>query len=281
MGNNKKVSILVPIRNNFQEIVVFTFGIIIGLISWQLMPTGGLDMREDILPSLLHWKTPWVEGMPLFPWATLVLMPLRLFSPRLATSLINLISVIIIALVIRKYKGNMLFVIPIILSPVGKSLIFNGQTDAIILTSLLLPAGVDLVFLWKPQVLMHAFWVRLRGNFKTYLISGSSILLISFFIWGFWPKELLEFGRDHLISGFWNFSLWPYSIPTGLFLVLLSIKNMDESFGLMASPLLFPYVNVCSFLGLLIVVASKWPRIFTIIYLGWIIENFVISQYIH
>ena len=279
MNNIKKEGeIIIPIvRNHYQAIIVVAFAILIGVISWQLMPTGGLDMRNDILPALQHWKAPWLEGMPIFPWATLVLMPLRLITPRAATSLINFISVIITALVIRKYKGNMLFVVPIVFSPIGQPLLFNGQTDAVVLTSLLLPAGFDLLFFWKPQVLAHAFWVRFRSNFKIYLIAGTSILLISFFIWGFWPGELLDFTRDHLLGGYWNMSLWPYSIPIGLILIFLSLKKTDESYGLMASPLLFPYVSAGSYIGLLIGVASKWPKLFGLVYLGWIIKKFIIG----
>lgn len=255
------------LQNQIPLIIVWGFALAVGVISWQLLPHGGLDMRDDILPSLRNWRAPWVEGVPLFPWATFVLMPLRIFSPRFATALINGLSTILLALTIKKLNGNILFAIPIMVSPIGISLLSNGQTDAIVLASILLPPGLDLLLFWKPQVIAHAFWVRVRGRLKLYLISGLTLLLISFIIWGFWPMEIFHFAQVNLINGWWNRSLWPYSIPFGLFLIYFSIKKNDVGYGLMASPLLFPYVTTASYIGLLVVIASKWPKLFGLIYL--------------
>jgi hypothetical protein len=254
--------------------VVLAFSLAIGAISWFSLPNGGMDMRDDILPSLHNWLAPWKEGTPLFPWATLVLMPLRLFNARGATAIINGVSILLLALVIKRFKGNVLFTIPIVISPFGAALLENGQTDALILASLLLPAGLDLLLFWKPQVCAHAFWVRFRVHPKTYIVSAVLLVLVSFFIWGFWPREVFQFAQENLIKGWWNRALWPYAIPFGLGLVYLSIRNNDEGYGVMASPLLFPYVNIQSYIGLLVVVACKWPKIFGIcylIYLGFIL----------
>lgn len=257
-----KVKQRIPRKEKFQFVVILWFAFIVAAISWQGMPDGGLDMREDILPSLINWVAPWKEGTPLFPWAVVILMPLHLLTPRLATALINVISVILLSLVIRKYQGNILLGIPLLLSPLGYGLFSNGQTDAIVLAGMLLPPGLDLLLFWKPQVMGHAFWVRGRKNLKIYLVSGGILFLLSFFVWGFWPIEVFLFGRDHLLNGWWNKSMWPYSIPVGTILVYLSIKKQDEAYGIIASPLLFPYVNAPSYLGLFAVIASKWPRVF-------------------
>ena len=258
---------LLIFKNHLPAIIVWGFALFVGILSWQVMPNGGLDMRDDILPSLHNWRTPWVEGTLLFPWATLVLMPLGFFAPRIATALINCLSVYILAFLIRKFKGNILLVIPIMISPFGRMLFFNGQTDAIVLASILLPAGFDLLLFWKPQVLAHAYWVRVRKQPKIYLISILSLLLISLWLWGCWPKEILDFGQENLLDRYWNLSLWPYSIPIGLGLIYLSVVKNDVGYGLMASPLLFPYVNGASYIGLLTVVACKWPKLFGIGYL--------------
>jgi hypothetical protein len=248
-------------------ILIVLFSVIIGGISWQALPTGGLDMRDDILPSLHNWMAPWQEGVPLFPWSALIMMPLRLFSARAATALINGLSIIILALFLKRFNGNMLFAIPIGLSPFGFSLFSNGQTDLLVLASLLLPAGFDLLLFWKPQVCAHAFWVRFRTQPRLYLISVAIISLVSFLIWGFWPRDILNFAQTNLLNGWWNRSFWPYSIPLGLGLVYWSIKKRDECYGVMASPLLFPYVNAPSYIGLLAVLACKWPKFFVLSYL--------------
>jgi hypothetical protein len=94
------------------------------------------------------------------------------------------------------------------------------------------------------------------------LVSGIALLVVSWLFWGLWPKAILEFGKTQLIDGWWNFSLWPYSIPVGILMVYLSIRKKDVGYGIIASPLLFPYVNGPSYIGLIAVVAAKWPRFF-------------------
>lgn len=247
--------------------VIAGFSLAIGMVSWMLLPNGGLDMREDILPSLWNWRYPWEEGMPLFPWAILVLMPLRILSPQGATALINGLSTLLVALLIKRFGGDILFTIPIMLSPIGYRLLTTGQTDAIVAAAILLPAGFDLLLFWKPQVLLHIFWIRVFEHPKTYFISGIALLAASFVVWGFWLEDVWEFGRTQLIDGWWNFSLWPYGIPVGLLMIYLSFKKKDAGYGLIASPLLFPYVNGPSYIGLLAVAAAKWPRFFSALFL--------------
>lgn len=255
-------------KKHWVTIILFAF--ITGTLSWLGMPDGGLDMRNDILPSLLNWREPWKEGTPLFPWFIAILFPLRFFSAQAATAIVNALSIILVALLLRKYKGNPLLTIPIVSFPmIGLGLFKNGQTDALVLAGLLLPPGFDLLFFWKPQVVAHIFWVRAQGYIKTYLIAGGVIFITSLFIWHGWVENILFFGQEYLIDGWWNKSLWPYSIPFGIGLIYWAIKKGDEAYGLMASPLLFPYVNAPSYLGFVIAVAVKWPKLFWVLYAGY------------
>lgn len=250
------------LNERFYFAVVLGFALAIGIVSWMVMPHGGLDMHDDILPSLWNWRAPWEEGTPLFPWATLMLMPLRLFTSRAATATVNGFSVMLIALLIKRYDGNILLTIPVMLSPFGYKLFVTGQTDAIILAGVFLPAGFDLLLFWKPQVIAHIFWVRGFAQPKIYLISGITLFALSLLLWGFWPKNVWEFGQTKLIGGWWNYSVWPYGILIGLPMVYLSLKKKDDGYGIIASPLLFPYVNGPSYIGLIAVVAAKWPKVF-------------------
>jgi hypothetical protein len=262
-GMYTRISLLASSRQ-IHLIGVMGFALAIGILSWMALPNGGIDMNADILPSLGNWRAPWEEGTPLFPWATLILMPLRLLTPRDATALINGFSVVIIAFLIRRFDGNIWFTVPIVLSPIGYRLLTTGQTDAIVLAGVFLPAGLDLLLFWKPQVLAHIFWVRGMAQPKVYLIAGAVLFVFSLLVWGWWPKIIMEFGRTQLMDGWWNFSLWPYSIPPGLLMIYLSIREKDIGYGIIASPLLFPYVNGPSYIGLLAVVAAKWPRTFMV-----------------
>ena len=156
----------------------------------------------------------------------------------------------------------MMLAIPVMLSPFGYKLFTTGQTDALILASVFLPAGLDLLLFWKPQVIAHIYWSRVFKKPKVYLISGLALLIFSFLVWGFWPKEVWEFGRTQLIGGWWDYSVWPYGIPLGIFAAYMSFKKEDDGYGIIASPLLFPYVNGPSYIGLIAVSAAKWPKVF-------------------
>lgn len=273
VGENRKYERF--FSDAFPFLIVFAFSILVGWLSWHVFPDGGLDMRDDILDSLIHWRVPWEEGTPLLPWFTLILFPLRYFSARLATALINAGSVILTAFLLRRYKGNALLTLPITISPVGYWLFSTGQTDALILAGVFLPAGLDLLLFWKPQVIAHSLWVRARGNFATYVFVGSGLFIVSLFLWPGWVNGIFFFGKDRLLDGWWNKSFWPYGIPLGFYFVYLSIKKIDESYGILASPLLFPYVNGPSYLGVLIVIASKWPKVFWMLYSAYWLWVFV------
>jgi len=265
--------------DRFRFSVVFIFAIAVGTLSWAALPNGGLDMRNDILPALKNWRMPWAEGTPLFPWAVLVLMPLRLFSPANATIAVSFASVILTAAAIRRMGGDILLTIPVFVSPVGYWMIHTGQTDALMLGAfLLLPHGYDLLFFWKPQVLLHALWARVMQRPRIYFIVGPLLFGLSVLIWGNWIQAIVYFAHSKLLEGWWNRSLWPYSIPVGLVFLYLSIMKKDESYGIAASPLLSPYVNGASYIGLLAVVAAKWPIVFIIGYfIFWVYEALAIA----
>lgn len=255
------------LKQPLQVSLVFGFSIAVGMFTANVMPAGGQDMANDILPSLYTWRTPWREGTPLIPWSVLILMPLHFFSAKMATVIINVLTVNLTAASIKRLGGNILLTIPVLVSPIGYWLFTNGQTDALILAGFLfLPAGLDLLFLWKPQVILHAYWNRLLKSPRSYVFAGTVILIASFLVWGNWPLAIYRFAHQNLFDGWWNQALWPYGIPLGAFFVYQSIKTKDESYGIMASPLLSPYVNGSSYLGLAAVMAVKWPRLFFMLY---------------
>jgi hypothetical protein len=199
-------------------------------------------------------------------------MPLRLLSPVIAKALVNMLSVALTALVIRRYGGNMLLTIPIFISPIGYWMLTTAQVDALILAGFLLaPAGLDLLFLWKPQVVLHALWTRVLRNPRLYLSAGILLLGLSLLFWGNWVRVILGTSSSSLADAWWNRSIWPYGIPVGVALIYWSIKKKDETYGVMASPLLSPYVNGPSYIGLAAMLAAKWPRLFLSLYAAfWI-----------
>jgi hypothetical protein len=139
----------------------------------------------------------------------------------------------------------------------------NGQTDALILAGLLLVNGFDLLILIiKPQVAFGVIISRVRRAgraWPVYLAPPAIGGVVSLIIWPAWPLELAKFGSV-LIPTSWNSSLWPYSVPVGMVLLVLAWCRGSDSLAIIATPLLFPYINAPSYLGLLAVFAARQPR---------------------
>jgi len=240
----------------------FAVAVLVG--SWFLFPEGGFDWRNDIGPGVRHWwPAPWDEGLILAPWGALLLSPLGGLPDRIATAICNSLSVILFALVARRFGGPDWIAIPVLISPPGYWLFYNGQTEWLVLIGLLFFNGLDIpLLLLKPQVAIGAFLPRLRragSQWKQYVLPGFIIFIISVLIWPLWPIKMLKI-VPVLTAGSWNSALWPWGIPIGIFLLWYSWKTMDDRWGVAATPFLFPYINMPNYLGLLIVLAAKWPK---------------------
>jgi hypothetical protein len=121
----------------------------------------------------------------------------------------------------------------------------------------------------KPQVALGVIIPRLRRagtRWLAYLAPSAAFGLISLVIWPGWPVGILKFAPV-LLAGEWNSSLWPWGIPVGLFLLWRAWRSSEDWLGVAATPFLFPYVNMPSYLGLLIVLAARWPRWAIVIWL--------------
>jgi hypothetical protein len=123
----------------------------------------------------------------------------------------------------------------------------------------LLPLGlyylpqIGLFFiLIKPQVgfAVALYWLGLSwqsGGIRQVLKVFLPIVvmyLLSFMVYGYHPL----FGAN-LIDIHYNVSLWPWSIPLGIFLVVFALKSKKINWSMLASPLLSPYIAFHSFHG--------------------------------
>lgn len=258
--------------------LVWSFALIVLVGSWILLPEGGFDWHNDIGPAARQWwPAPYnagLNGLPLAPWAALLLSPLGGLPDRAATAITNAITVLVVALVAKRFGGPDWIALPVLLTPSGFWLFRNGQTEWLMLLGLLFFNGLDAVLLiLKPQVAVGAIVSRIRRADKqrrVYLTPLVVVILISFAVWNEWFLKILTFAPV-LIKGDWNSSVWPWGVVAGLGLLWRAWKTGDDRWGVAASPFLSPYVNLPSYLGLLIVLASRWPRWFLLIWaLVWI-----------
>lgn len=239
------------------------------LLSWFFLPFGGFDWGNDIGPAARSWwPSPWVHGLPLAPWAATLLSPFGALPNRLATSLTNAICVLVLVAVARRYRGPEWTAILVLLTPPGYSLFVNGQTEWLTLLGLTFFNGIDPIFLLlKPQVAAGVLVSRITRAgrlWKKYLLPSTVFAVFSLVIWPAWPYRIWQTFSGILIGAKWNSSLWPLGILLGLLLLWIAMRTRDDLWGVVASPFLFPYVNLSNYLGLLIVLAARWPKWFVI-----------------
>jgi hypothetical protein len=114
-----------------------------------------------------------------------------------------------------------------------------------------LPPPIGILFVMiKPQVgiAVAIYWIfitwklgHIKGIIKL-LTPITLFYLITFKLYGFWLISNFE-ATQH----FWNFSLWPLSIPIGFVLLVRAIKSNTKEYAFMASPFLSPYVAFHSY----------------------------------
>ena len=179
--------------------------------------------------------------------------------------------VLVLALVARRFDWPGWIAIPVFASPIGYWIFINGQIEWLALSGLLFVNGFDiLVLLTKPQVAIGAVVPRFKTQTAqriAYLTPALLLGAVSLFVWRGWPIELLSKVR-HLPESYWNASVWPWGIPIGLFLLWQAWHRSQEWLGMVATPFVFPYVNLTSFIGSMVVLAAKRPRIAVVIWAG-------------
>ena len=241
------------------------FALALGVISWFWLPKGGLDWRDDIAPGARSWRTPWAEGLPLVPWAAIAMWPLAQLPDRLATAIVNGASAVALGLVVRRLGGKDWYAIPLMLTPFGYWLMGNGQLDCLIFAGLLASRGWDaVILLTKPQVAIGTIAARISqvGSWRkraAYLIPASVAVALSLFIWPGWPLRIAEYGKD-LLDAPWNWSLWPWGLPVAMWFLWRAWVTKQEIWGILATPLLFPYVNFHTWLIAASALAILWPK---------------------
>lgn len=245
----------------------------VAISSWLLLPSGGSDWVNGFGPAGRLWRSAPFGYAPYMPWAFLPLAALAALPDQLATALVNGAGVFAIVGVLRRYAAPAWLAVPLVLSPFALWLFKFGQTDLLILAGLLLPAGYDVVALvMKPQVAAGALVARLArrlGNHRrllAYLAPLAVVGLVSLIIWPSWPLSYQSHGTAHAGAD-WNRSPWPWGIPLGLALLWRAWRRQDETAGILATPLLMPFIGLNTVSAYLVIVAARWPLWFLS---GWL-----------
>ncbi len=227
-----------------------------------------IDWHGTFYPAsqqLLHGHSPYsVSSFLSVPWTLIPLLPFALLPEQVGSAALFLVSGLIFAWTAYKLGARGIWIVVFLFSPPLIHSLFLGNIDCLSLLGAVLPPQIGLFFvLMKPQVgmIMALFWLveawrqgGVRQVIKTFS-PLTIVLALSLLLFGFWPANR---GVDP-VNSFWNASWWPWSIPFGLVLTALSLRDRRHDLALAASPFLSPYVAHGSWIG---VVAALLPRKF-------------------
>lgn len=203
--------------------------------------------------------SPYVSGFLNAPWLAFLLHPFSYFSWQVGQALWLAISFSIITWYVYTENGNPLSVFLIITSIIGIQYIVTGQVDALVLVGyIMLKRNVQfssLLLITKPQVAAMAL-LGDKVNWRVHLAELAFGLLVSFAVWGAWPVEMwYNIQSDLITSG--NISLFPYTIPLGIYLGYLSYKKDNIMYGALATICFTPYLLIHSLLVHITILAPK------------------------
>lgn len=203
-----------------------------------------------------------LPGVFNLPWLFVILQPLRPLGPYPALALIDLASIGVVAALARQMGVAGWRAILVATSAPVVWCAFLGQLDGLLLAAYLAPPpAAAFLALCKPQVGLSAGWGAFRrAPLVVALVSGLA-LASAWAIWG-WPfsasNPVQMYGLRTLVppllAGGWNWSLWPW----GLLLIPWALRD-PQGFGLLASPLIFPYAGLQSWIGPVLYLAARMP----------------------
>jgi hypothetical protein len=210
--------------------------------------------------SMMQGHSPYGAGYYNAPWGLLLLVPLTFLPYEAGRFIFLLLSLVGFAYIARQLTTSML---SIFLFMTSVSVIFcldAGNLDWLPMLAFVTPAPFALIFAAiKPQVGagIAVYWFieswRQGGVwlvFKNFL-PVSLLLIASFVFYGFWPASFFA------LSGIrWNFSIFPYTVPIGLFLLWRSIIQRDPRISMPAGILISPYFTMISIASLLVGLSS-------------------------
>jgi hypothetical protein len=225
-----------------------------------IWPIVGIDWKETYYPAVqavLHGISPYeVPTYRNAPWTLIPLLPLGLFSESMGGRLYFVASLFGYAWAALQLKAGRRVLVVFLLSPPVVYGMRMLNVDVLVLLGFTLPAPLGLFFvLMKPQmgIALAFYWFveagrsgGIRRIIQTFApISGAC--LASFLLFGAWPA-----GRQtDLLDSFWNASLWPWALPIGMVLIMLSLRDRREDLAMAASPFLSPYLAFHSWVSVL------------------------------
>lgn len=241
-----------------------------------------VDWRYVFRPgalSLLAGQSPYaaVERQSAAPWALLALIPLAVLPEALGRGLLFVISLGAFAYAAMRLGAKRISLAFLLLSPPVLHGLLNGNIDWIVVLGCVLPPpigmfliavkrqiGIGVAIYWLVEAWRTGSW---RSLVRLAAPIGAAYLL-SFLIFGFWPATFASIAES---SASWNASLWPYSIPVGLALLIYALRQRNRRAAMASSPCLSPYVLFHSWAIVVIAIVNSEPETVAVVVGLWIL----------
>ncbi|NLX08029.1 MAG: hypothetical protein GXY36_00075 [Chloroflexi bacterium] len=242
-------------------LLLVTIPVIYGLSLW-LPPA--CDWEGTFYPVALKvttlqspYENPYYKYVP---WAVVPLIPFAL-DETIGRAALFVVSVLVYAGVAVRLGARPLAMALFLISPPVLQTLISSNLEWLVFASFFLPPSLGMFgVLIKPQVGIGVamLWVaeawRLGGILRVVRITApvTTALLLSFALYGFWPANSVDtIGYEH------NVSFWPWGLPVGIILLLLSIRLRGLRPAIAAAPFLSPYLMLQSYAGVLLAVVNR------------------------
>lgn len=204
--------------------------------------------------AVIHGRSPY--DAPAFssaPWGVVPVVPFALLPPVPAHGLYFAASMFVLAYVAWRLKATPWTIAAMLLSPTAIGALLVGNLDPFVISGILFPPILGLlILLTKPQIgagvaLYYLIdFARTKRVLEGMKIFAPTVAALGLALWLFpaWHTRALD-----LPANPWNRSLFPFSVPLGLLLLWLALRNRNPYFALAAGPFLTPYLTFYSYLA--------------------------------
>src|SRR4030042_4627603 len=233
---------------------------------YQYLPIG-VDWAGAFRPATLEFMvghSPYtVEGFFNPPWLLILFIPMALLPVKISSLILINIGLLSYLIILYKLKIRPIFGLIFLLFPTTLSVLYTGNLEWLVMLGFLLPPQIGLFFvLIKPQagIAMAIYWLIVSPHkIKTFLPVFLAFL-ISIILYRDWLSLLVIRGNKTGYYGTYDISFFPYLVPLGLALLIVSIRKHKEGFAYMASPFLAPYVGAISYTVVLLGFFKLWSQ---------------------
>jgi hypothetical protein len=248
--------------------------IVLGLLAGA---AAAIALAAAVLPPAIDWDRHYVPAIQALvagrspyagtgfvnpPWALLPLLPFAA-DVTAGRAALFVLALGVYAVVAVRWGASPVALGLFLVSPTVLHTLLNGNLEWLVLLGLLLPPrwGLFLVLV-KPQVGagVAVWWTAeawraggWHGMIRT-VSPVTAALATSLVLFGLWPLRAAGHPGQS-----WNASLWPWSLPLGLGLLVYGVWKRDVRAALAAAPFFSPYVLLHAWTGaVLALVGRTW-----------------------